>query len=137
MRRAIVVQSFAGTLLFGLGVATGIVAQTNSDSPQRVEQKRTDLSGAPGMEVIASTAEYIPGQGVELHFHHGVEAAYVVQGARVQSPGQEARTLTTGATIMNLRDVKHGGFKVVGDTPLKLFTVHVVDKGKPLYDYSK
>jgi quercetin dioxygenase-like cupin family protein len=137
MRRAIVVQSFAGTLLFGLGVATGIVAQTNSDSPQRVEQKRTDLSGAPGMEVIASTAEYIPGQGVELHFHHGVEAAYVVQGARVQSPGQEARTLTTGATILNLRDVKHGGFKVVGDTSLKLFTVHVVDKGKPLYDYSK
>jgi quercetin dioxygenase-like cupin family protein len=137
MRRAIVVQSFAGTLLFGLGVATGIVAQTNSDSPQRVEQKRTDLSGAPGMEVIASTAEYIPGQGVELHFHHGVEAAYVVQGARVQSPGQEARMLTTGATILNLRDVKHGGFKVVGDTSLKLFTVHVVDKGKPLYDYSK
>jgi quercetin dioxygenase-like cupin family protein len=137
MRRAIVVQSVAGTLLFGLGVATGIVAQTNSDSPQRVEQKRTDLSGAPGMEVIASTAEYIPGQGVELHFHHGVEAAYVVQGARVQSPGQEARMLTTGATILNLRDVKHGGFKVVGDTSLKLFTVHVVDKGKPLYDYSK
>jgi hypothetical protein len=30
-----------------------------------------------------------------------------------------------------------GGFKVVGDTSLKLFTVHIVDKGKPLYDYSK
>jgi quercetin dioxygenase-like cupin family protein len=137
MRKTIVVQSLAGTLLFGLGVATGLVAQTSSDSPQRVEQKRADLSGAPGMEVIASTAEYIPGQGVELHFHHGVEAAYVVQGARVQSPGQEARTIATGATVLNLRDVKHGGYKVVGDTSLKLFTVHVVDKGKPLYDYSK
>ena len=28
-------------------------------------------------------------------------------------------------------------FKVLGDTPLKLFTAHIVDKGKPLYDYSK
>jgi quercetin dioxygenase-like cupin family protein len=137
MRKTLVVQSLAGILIFGLGIATGLVAQPNNDSPQRVEQKRADLSGAPGMEVIASTAEYRPGDGVELHFHHGVEAAYVVQGARVQSPGQEARTLATGATIMNLRDVKHGGFKVVGDTSLKLFTVHVVDKGKPLYDHSK
>ncbi len=137
MRKTLVVQSLAGILIFGLGIATGLVAQPNNDSPQRVEQKRADLSGAPGMEVMASNAEYMPGDGVELHFHHGVEAAYVVQVARVQSPGQEARTLATGATIMNLRDVKHGGFKVVGDTSLKLFTVHVVDKGKPLYDHSK
>jgi quercetin dioxygenase-like cupin family protein len=137
VKKILVIQSFAGILLFGLGVATGLVAQTGSDSPQRVEQKRADLSGAPGMEVIASSAEYRPGEAVELHFHHGVEAAYVVQGARVQAPGQEARNIATGATIMNLRDVRHGGFKVVGDTSLKLFTVHVVDKGKPLYDYSK
>jgi quercetin dioxygenase-like cupin family protein len=136
MTNAAVVRSFGAILLFGLGVATGIVAQTRTDSPKRVEQKRADLSGAPGMEVIASTAEYKPGEGIDLHFHHGVEAAYVLQGARVQTPGKDPITLATGATIMNLRDLKHGGFKVVGDTSLKLFTVHVVDKGKPLYDYS-
>jgi quercetin dioxygenase-like cupin family protein len=122
--------------MFGVGVATGIVAQTRTDSPHRVEQKRADLSGAPGMEVIASTAEYKPGDVIDVHLHHGVEAAYVVQGARVQAPGKDPVTLATGATIMNLRDVKHAGFKIVGDTSLKLFTVHVVDKGKPLYDYS-
>ena len=66
-----------------------------------------------------------------------IEAAYVVQGASVQSPGKDPMPLPTGATLLNLRDVKHGGFKVVGDTSLKLFTVHIVDKGKPLYDYSK
>lgn len=38
---------------------------------------------------------------------------------------------------MNLRNAKHGSFKVLGDTSLKLFTAHIVDKGKPLYDYSK
>ena len=49
---------FAGLALFGGGVVTGLVAQTLTDSPQRVEQKRADLTGAPGMEVIASIGEY-------------------------------------------------------------------------------
>jgi hypothetical protein len=126
-----------GVALFSLGIATTLVAQTLTDSPQRVEQKRADLSGAPGMEVIASIGEYKPGESIELHLHHGIEAAYVVQGAMVQAPGRDATSLPTGVTALNLRDVKHGGFTVVGDTPLKLFTVHVVDKGKPLYDYVK
>jgi hypothetical protein len=38
---------------------------------------------------------------------------------------------------LNLRDVNHAGFRVVGDTSLKLFTVHIVDKGKPLYGYAQ
>jgi len=124
-----------GAALFALGVASTLVAQTMTDSPGRVEQKRADLSGAPGMEVIASIAEYKPGQTVDAHIHHGIEAAYVVQGASVQVPGRDPMPLSTGATLFNLRDIRHAGFKVVGDTPLKLFTVHVVDKGKPLYEY--
>lgn len=123
--------------IFGLGVVTTLVAQTITDSPQRVELKRADLSGAPGMEVITSTGEYKKGESIDLHLHHGIEVAYVVQGASVQSPGKEPIALPTGASLMNLRDAKHGGFVVVGEVPLKLFTVHIVDKGKPLYDYSK
>jgi hypothetical protein len=42
--------------------------------------------------------------------------------------------LKTGSGSINMRDVPHGGFKVVGDKPLKLVTVHIVDKGTPLYD---
>src|SRR6202140_1921031 len=129
------VRSLAGVLLFGVGVVTGLVAQTSTDSPQRVEQKRADLSGAPGMEVITSVAEYKPGDSIGLHTHHGIEAAYVLQGASVQLPGKDPMALPTGATLLNLRDVQHAGFKVVGDTSLRLFTVHIVDKGKPLYDY--
>jgi quercetin dioxygenase-like cupin family protein len=136
--KSLTVRSFAvGIAVFFLGVATTLVAQTLTDSAQRQEQKRADLSGAPGMEVIASVSEYKPGESIDLHIHHGIEAAYVVQGAMVQAPGREPTPLTTAATLLNLRDVKHGGFKVVGDTSLKLFTVHIVDKGKPLYDYMK
>jgi hypothetical protein len=132
--KTILIRTLSCLLLFGAGVATGLVAQTLGDSPQRVEQKRADLSGAPNMEVIASTGEYKPGDGIEAHIHHGIEAAYVLQGAQIQMPGKAPVMLATGTTLLNLRDVKHGGFKVVGDSSLKLFTVHVVDKGKPLYD---
>ena len=137
MKFNLVQRTIKTVAIFGFGVATTLVAQTMTDSAQRVEQKRADLTGAPGMEVIASTAEYKKGDSIDLHFHHGIEAAYVVQGASVQSAGKDPTTLPTGASLLNLRDVKHGGFTVVGDVPLKLFTVHITDKGKPLYDYSK
>jgi quercetin dioxygenase-like cupin family protein len=137
MAKSLAIKGILGLALFATGVATGLVAQTLSDSAQRVELKRADLSGAPGMEVITSTGEYKPGESIELHLHHGIEAAYVVQGATVQTPGKDPMRLPTGASLLNLRDVKHGGFTVIGDTPLKLFTVHIVDKGQPLYDYGK
>jgi hypothetical protein len=37
-----------------------------------------------------------------------------------------------GQAGVNVRDVPHAGYKVVGDKPLKLLTVHIVDKGKPM-----
>lgn len=129
------IQWCVGLAIFGLGIGTGLLAQTNISSPQIVEQQRADLIGAPGMEVIVSTAEYKKGEAIDLHIHHGIEAAYVIQGASVQSPGKDPIALPTGASVLHLRDVTHGGFKVVGAVPLKLFTVHIVDKGKPLYDY--
>lgn len=121
----------AGALMLA---CTGVPAQSVTDSEQRREQKRVDLSGAPGMEVISSIAEYKPGDTVPRHMHHGVETGYVLQGATILPATGAPLTLATGSTLLNLRGVMHGGFKVVGDTSLKLFTVHIVDKGKPLYD---
>ncbi len=102
--------------------------------PGRVELKRADLSGAPGMEVISSITEFKPGETVATHLHHGIEAGYVVQGAEIQAPGQPPSRIETGTPVFNLRDAVHGGYKVIGDTSLKIFAVHVVDKDKPLYD---
>jgi len=51
--KKMMLRSIQALVVFGLGLATGLVAQTTTDLPQRVEQKRTDLSGAPGMEIIA------------------------------------------------------------------------------------
>jgi quercetin dioxygenase-like cupin family protein len=107
------------------------------DLPQRKELKRVDLSGAQNMEVVSSVSTFKAGDEFPRHLHHGVEAGYVVQGAMVQLPGQQPTMMQTGAPILNLRDAVHGGFKVIGPGNLILFTVHTVDKGKPLYDWVK
>jgi quercetin dioxygenase-like cupin family protein len=109
----------------------------SQDSPGRKELRRVDLSGAPGMEVVLSIGEYKPGDAIPLHLHHGVETGYVLEGGMVELPGKPATELPTGAPIMNLRDVPHAGWTVVGQKTIKLLTVHIVDKGKPLYDWVK
>ena len=76
-------------------------------------------------------------ESIALHIHHGIEAGIVLQGGMIQVPGKDAVPLPTGAPIMNLRDVPHAGWTVAGDTVIKLYTVHIVDKGKPLYDAPK
>lgn len=119
-----------------LGASLQALAQEAADSPQRRELKRADLAGVAGIEVIASVAEYKPGESIPLHLHHGIESGYVLQGAMVQPANGAPLMLATGTSLMNQRGVVHAGFRVVGDTPLKLYTVHVVDKGKPLYDYA-
>ena len=106
-------------------------------SLRATEDLSEDLAGAPGMEVINSISELKPGDFLALHFHHGIESGVVLQGGIVEIPGKGQIALPTGAPIMNLRNVPHGGWKVVGDTTIRLFTVHIVDKGKPLYDTPK
>jgi quercetin dioxygenase-like cupin family protein len=119
-----------------LAMAVSVTA-FSQDLPQRKELKRVDLSGAAGMEVVSSVSTFKPGDEFPRHLHHGVESGYVVQGAMIQVPGQAPMMMQTGAPILNLRDAVHGGFKVVGPGNLILFTVHTVDKGKPLYDWVK
>src|SRR5260370_7782684 len=98
-------------------VVMAVVAHAQ-DSPQRKELRQVDLSGAAGMEVISSISEFKPGDELPRHLHHGVEVGYVVQGAMVQNPGQPPAMLATGAPILNLRHVLHGGFKMFGPVNL-------------------
>lgn len=126
----------ATAMLFGviiLSLAATLPSLAN-DSPNRAEIRRVDFDGHPNMEVICSIVEFMPGDEAARHFHHGIEAAYVLRGAMIQEPGKEPRMLATGTNIVNLRDVFHAGFKIIGNQSLKLYTVHIVDKGQPLYD---
>jgi quercetin dioxygenase-like cupin family protein len=118
-------------------IATVWADTTKGDLPQRQELKRADLPTSPDMEVITSISEFRKGETIPRHSHHGIETGYVLQGSMVQLPGQAPTMMQTGSSFMNLRDVPHAGFTVVGDQPLKLLTVHVVDKSKPLYEWVK
>jgi len=133
IRRAGLCSAF---LLAAVTFTSSAWAQAN-DMQQRKELQRADLSGAPGMEVILSISEYKPGDAVNLHLHHGVEVAYIMEGGMVQAPGKDPIELKTGGSGVNLRDAPHAGWKVVGDKSIKIITTHVVDKGKPLYDWVK
>jgi quercetin dioxygenase-like cupin family protein len=126
---------WVATLAICALIATGWADSIRGDLPQRQELKRADLTVFPDMEVITSISEIKKGETVARHYHHGIETGYVLQGAMVQYPGQPPTMIESGKAIMNLRDVPHAGFTVVGDQPLKLLTVHIVDKNKPLYEW--
>ena len=108
-------------------------AANAQDSPFRKELKRGDLTGTT-MEVITSISEINPGETSTLHIHHGDESYYFLEGGTIELPDGKQLPIPTGAVGLNVRDVPHGAYKVVGDKPIKLLTVHIVDKGKPLYD---
>lgn len=125
-------------VLLVLALASAGWADTlQSDLPQRQQLERADLTTSTDMQVITSLTELHKGETLPRHYHHGIETGYVLQGTMVQLPGQAPIMLQTGSAIMNLRDVPHGGFTVVGEQPLKLLTVHVVDKSRPLYEWVK
>jgi hypothetical protein len=120
--------SIAGTAAVAIA-AWASLAQ--AQEIKRTEIKRSDLTGT-NMEMIMTVLEAPPGAVLPKHFHHGEEAFYVLEGAMTEVPGQAPSARVPGIGGINVREVPHAGYKVVGDKPLKLLTVHVVDKGKPL-----
>jgi mannose-6-phosphate isomerase-like protein (cupin superfamily) len=110
-----------------------VSAANAQDSPYRKELKRADLTGT-NMEVITSINEIKPGEVSALHIHHGEESYYFIEGGMIETPDGKQVPVPTGATGINRRDVPHGAFKVVGDKAVTYLSVHIVDKGKPLYD---
>lgn len=119
-------------LFLGLAAASASLAQ---DAPGRKELRRTDLPNAPGMEVVLSVSEYKPGDELPRHLHYGVESGYVLEGGMVQPASGPPMALPTGAPILNMPNIPHAGFRIVGDRTIRLFTVHIVEKGKPLYEW--
>jgi quercetin dioxygenase-like cupin family protein len=98
---------------------------------KRTELQRHDLTGT-NMEVIVATVEAPPGAVLPRHFHYGEEAVYVLEGSMIETFEGKPEMNATGHSYINVREVPHGGYKVIGDKPLKMLTVHIVDKGKQM-----
>ena len=112
--------------VFFIAMASTAMAQTN-----RTELKRADLTGTD-KEIIIAILEVPPGSTIDRHTHPGEEAVYVLEGATLQFPDGKEVSRPAGQAGVNVRDVPHAGYKVIGDKTLKLLTVHIVDKGKPM-----
>ena len=106
-----------------------MMVSTDFGRTNRTVLKRGDLTGTD-MEIVISVLEAPPGSSIDRHTHPGEEAVYVLQGATLQWPEEVPRP--TGEAGIIVRYVPHAGYKVVGDKSLKLLTVHIVDKGKPM-----
>jgi quercetin dioxygenase-like cupin family protein len=118
--------------VFSAAMLAGSTVPASAQEVKRTELSRTDLTGVEGKEIVIQLVEVPPGSTSIRHFHHGEEVFYVLEGAMVQVPGQDPQARATGSVGVNKREVPHAGYKVIGDKPLKLLTVYVVDKGKPL-----
>jgi len=112
-------------------LVVSIASMALADEPRRTVLKRADLTGT-NMEIIVAVLEVPPGNTIAKHTHPGEEAVYVLEGATLQFPDGREVTRPAGEAGVNVRDVPHAGYKVVGDKVLKLLTVHIVDKGKPM-----
>jgi quercetin dioxygenase-like cupin family protein len=122
--------------LFLVSVAAMLISSAHAQSITRDELKRADLTGKE-MDVIVTIVTVPPGGNLPRHTHPGEEAVYVLEGATLELPDGSQRQFPTGAATINSRDVPHAGFKVAGDKALKMLTIHIVDKGKPVTDVVK
>ena len=121
---------FVAAFCFSVALFTS-AALAQALQPNRTELKRADLTGT-NMEIVIAVLEVPPGSTIARHTHPGEEAVYVLEGALMQMPDGKEIDRPAGQAGVNVRDVPHAGYKVVGDKPLKILTVHIVDKGKPM-----
>jgi quercetin dioxygenase-like cupin family protein len=98
---------------------------------KRTELQRHDLTGT-NIEVIVATVEAPPGAVLPRHFHYGEVAVYVLEGSMIETSDGKQEMSATGHSYIDVREVPHGGYKVIGDKLLKVLTVHIVDEGKQM-----
>ena len=106
-------------------------AQAQSPSIKRTLLQRIDVPGS-NREAVTAIAEVAAGASAGRHTHPGVETSYVMEGsATLLIDGQPPRLLKAGDSFTIPNEKVHDA-KVEGNTPLKVLTTYVVEKGKPL-----
>lgn len=98
----------------------------------RTELGRSPVSGDPGREIVMQLVAFPPGATSPRHVHHGEETYFVIDGGTVQAPGQAPQERVAGQHGINPRGLPHAGYTVVGDRTIRVLSVYVVDRDKPL-----
>jgi quercetin dioxygenase-like cupin family protein len=119
--------TFAGVTLAGLA---GVVLAQNSGVTRTVVTQ-ADVS-VPNREAVEARVEIAPGGVVGWHTHPGDEVSYVTDGElTLVVSGQPARKVLAGEGFVVPAGTVHS-VRNEGNSAVKLVTVYIVEKGKPL-----
>ena len=117
-------------------VATTCIALPALLTPVSAQQgiKTTPLGTIdfpPGYQTMMGLAEIASGTCGGRHTHPGIETSYVLEGEEVvKVDGEPDQFLKAGDSIQIPAGVPHYGCTTASG--VKVLTVHVVEKGKPL-----
>ena len=118
-----------------LGLSVLAFACAGAVLAQQAAIKRTPLQKAEfpeGFVSVSAIAEIPAGGAAGRHSHPGVELGYIMEGeADLILDGKPAQHLKAGDSYQIPFGAIHDA-KVSGDKPLKVLTVYIVDKTKPL-----
>jgi quercetin dioxygenase-like cupin family protein len=89
------------------------------------------ITGVEGKELVLIAVTLEPGASSPAHTHPGDCYGSVLEGTiELRVEGKEARRLSAGESYSTLANPVHQ-FTNVGDKPVRLLNVLVVEKGKP------
>ena len=117
----------------GIGIVVGALISFGISAQQQQTGKRTqllkkDVVGCEGKEVVVSTLEVGPRVSPD-HFHPGESFTYLAEGTQTRTAqGKEPVTMQAGGLIY---DAPYQVHKTENTSPVKLFIVRILDKGKP------
>jgi quercetin dioxygenase-like cupin family protein len=104
-------------------------------APAQEGIKRTPLQKVDfpdGYTTVTGLAEIQPGVAAGRHTHPGIETGYVLEGETVLSiDGEPDRTMKAGDSYTIPAGVPHDA-KAVGEAPVKVLGIYIVERGKPL-----
>jgi quercetin dioxygenase-like cupin family protein len=116
-----------------LGLTLAAFAFTGAAFAQGI--KRTPLQKIDfpaGYTTVTAIAEIPAGGSAGRHTHPGVETGYVIEGeGELIIDGQPTKVLKPGESWAIPAGAIHDA-KVVGDKPLKIMAIYIVEKDKPL-----
>jgi quercetin dioxygenase-like cupin family protein len=120
----LVVASFAGDPSFGQQGGIKRTFLQTVDAPQ-------------GHQTIMDIAELAPGAAAGRHTHPGAEVSYVLEGEiTLLVDGKPPQVFKAGDTYNIPAGVVHGA-RNAGGRPVKVLSVWVIEKGKPLVSPAK
>jgi quercetin dioxygenase-like cupin family protein len=117
------------TIALVLTAFAALVAQ--NPNIKRTILQRKDIS-MPNREAVVAQVEVAPNVYAGRHTHPGEEIGYVLEGqGEILMEGQPAQPVKPGDSFIVPSGAKHDAHNT-GNAPLRMVSVYLVEKGKPL-----